>query len=363
MLQQELERNIVHGLACEWETALWVLGADERSALRRPLFSIRNLAAKWGYWSGDKNELCVSRDLVLNHDWDSVREVLLHEIAHQYTEQVLGVFDQPPHGAAFQEACRRLRANPKASGRFRLLRERLAAENTGGGDRMLQRIRKLFALAQSRNRHEAEAAMAKAQELMTKYNVALWQEEPERRYFSVFVGKPALRHRREEYHLANLLQDYYFVHAIWVSAYVLPKGKMGHALEISGTPHNVEIAAYVYDFAKTYIGSQWAAFNRDGHLNRYRQTDFAVGIIEGFRSKLASRRKEAVTRQDAPLPVKLEDPLLKAYVAYRYPRTVTTRRNVGSEDGTVLAAGIKAGKKMVISKGITASSDRIKLLE
>ena len=110
------------------------------------------------------------------------------------------------------------------------------------------RIKKLMALAQSQNQHEAEAAMAKAHQLIGKYNVDLLTHEENRDFVSVFVGKPALRHFREEYALARLLTDFYFVFGIWMPAYVVDKGKMGSVLEISGTVQNTKIAHYVYDF-------------------------------------------------------------------------------------------------------------------
>jgi len=361
-LQEKLEHLILNGLLCEWETALWVLEPDERGLLRKPLISIRNLSSKWGYWSGQQKELCLSRDLVLNHAWDSVREVLLHEIAHQYAEEVLGGRNERPHGPAFQQACRKLRANPAACGHSRPLRERLANEKMDTADKILGRIKKLFSLAQSCNPYEAEAAMLKAHDLIAKYNITVCREDTKRNYSSVFAGKPALRQRREEYHLAHLLQDYYFVHGLWVSAFVLDKGRMGHVLEISGTPQNIRIAGYVYDFVKNYIHSQWESFNLDKGLNHYRRTDFAVGIIEGFRSKLKAKYKKISDRHAQTALVATEDPLLKEYVAYKYPHTVTLRRYVYNQDETVVNAGIKAGKKLVISKGISERSPAIKLL-
>ena len=112
-----------------------------------------------------------------------------------------------------------------------------------------------MSLAKSTNRHEAEAAMTKAHDLMRKYNIDLLNKSSHRNFVSMFIGSPALRHHREEYHLANLLQKYYFVQGLWVSSYVLAKEKMGRVFEISGVPENVKIASYVYDFVKHTIDS------------------------------------------------------------------------------------------------------------
>ncbi|MBW1912234.1 MAG: DUF2786 domain-containing protein [Deltaproteobacteria bacterium] len=353
VIQEELERRILHGLACEWEDALSVLNFSDREKLRKPLFSIREFKSKLGYWSGDKNEICLRRNFVLNHSWDAICEILLHEMAHQLAEQVLGGHNESPHGPKFKKACYLLRANPKASGNYRPLDERVSNDLPSPEDKIMLRVKKLMALAQSQNQHEAEAAMAKAHEFIAKYNIDLLARDKDRRFVSVFVGTPALRHFREDHHLASLLQDFYSVFGIWVSAYVLEKGKMGNVLEISGTIQNVKIAGYVYDFVQQFIDSQWHKYNKNKGLNRYRRTDFAVGIIEGFRSKLKLRAKERKESKDRLGLVRIRDPLLKKHVDYKYPRTAMIRGRALRKDNNVLKDGMSVGKELVISKGIT----------
>ena len=71
-----------------------------------------------------------------------------------------------------------------------------------------------MALSESKNEHEAQAAMVKAHELVEKYNLSLKTRAVTDDFISVFVGKPALRHPREEYHLASLIQHHYYVSSI-----------------------------------------------------------------------------------------------------------------------------------------------------
>jgi len=325
-----MERSILHGLAHEWETALWVLSSAHRKLMRKPMFSLRDMKGRWGNWSGEKREICLSRNLVLNHPWDAVREVLLHEIAHQFAEEALGAHNEPPHGPSFKKACYLLRANPKASGNYHPLDERVSRDPERSEDKIMLRVKKLMALAESQNQHEAEAAMAKAHEFIERYNLDLLDQDGNRDFVSVFVGKPALRHHREDYHLARLLQDSYFVQGIWLSAYVLEKGKMGSVLEITGTIQNIKIAGYVYDFVSRFIDSQWSQYNKDKGLNRYRRTDFAVGIIEGFFSKLKSQDEKKKRVKKRYGLIKIEDPLLQDYMAYKYPRTMKFSRRVSN---------------------------------
>ncbi len=362
IIQEELERRILHGLACEWESARWILNSSNREKLRRPLFSIREMNSKWGYWSEEKNEICLSRNLVLNHSWDAVREILLHEMAHQFAVQVLGAGSKPPHGQKFKRACYLLRANPSASGNYRPLDEVVLHESTGPEDKIMVRVKKLMALAQSKNQYEAEAAMAKAHEFIAKYNVDLLARNENRHVASVFVGSPALRHFREDYHLSSLLQDSYFVFGIWVPAYVMEKRKMGNVLEISGTLQNIRIASYVYDFVNHFIDSQWYEYNKEKGLSRYRKTDFAVGILKGFRSKLKLQTEKKKKIESRLALTKTQDSVLQRYMNYKYPRTATVRGKTLRNEKHVLKDGISIGKGLVIYRGITQKGINGRLL-
>ncbi len=360
---EEHERLILHGLACEWEEALLILDSSYKESMRKPLFSLKDMTGNLGYWSRERREICLSRDLVINQPWDSVIEVLVHEMAHQFADEMLGAYGEPPHGPTFKRACYLLRANPKASGEYEPLHDRVFRESSKLEDKIMVRIRKLMALAQSHNKHEAEAAMAKAHQLIAKYNVDLIDRDEHRNFLSVFVGKPALRHFREEYGLAALLQDFYFVYGIWIPAYVLDKGKMGRVLEISGTAQNVRIAHYVHDFVQQFINSHWEEYNKDKGLNRYRKTDFAVGIIDGFRSKLESQKHRKKKAGDKRALIKFEEPLMKEYVQYKYPRLMTVGMKALRRNRKVLTDGMNAGKKLIISKGITEKGSRRLLIE
>jgi hypothetical protein len=357
--QEGVERRILHGLACEWEAALWVLDPEQQRSMRRPLFSIRELKTRLGYWSCDKREICLSRQLVLNHGWDAVKEVLVHEMAHQFVDEVLKTpGEETPHGPTFQRACCLLRANPKASGSFAPLDTRIQAETEHMEDNRTVRVRKLMALAQSCNRHEAESAMAKAHELMAKYNLDRIERADTIEFFTLFVGCPRLRHRREEYRLAGLVQDFYFVYGIWAPAYVLEKGKMGRVLEISGTRQNVKVASYVFDFVVRYIDSQWSQYNKDRRLNEHRKSDFAVGIIEGFRSKLESQRKQVEEKIRLNALIRKKDRPLMDYVAHRYPHTVNFRSTASRRSPRIFADGIQIGRQLIIAQGIAERSVR-----
>ena len=352
-LQQDLEHRILHGMTCEWHAAWLGLDPDKQQLIRRPTFAIKELKNQWGIWSPQKREIALSRQLVLNYPWDSIRDVLLHEMAHQTAQQLWGASGQMPHGTAFKRACRLLRIDSAASADYAPLQDRLLQDTTNAYDKRMLRVKKLLALAESKNHFEAEAAMTKAHELIARHNMELNRHEAERQFLSIFLGSPALRHPREDYHLANLLQDYYFVTGIWVPAYVIEKRKMGRVLEISGTPPNLKIADYIHGFIVQFIDAQWQKYNYDKKLNRYRKTDFAVGIIEGFRNKLELSVIKKKTKKYTFAIIHKADPQLQKYFKFKYPHTTSVKKAASQQDTRVLNAGKKLGNKLVIAKGIS----------
>jgi hypothetical protein len=192
---------------------------------------------------------------------------------------------------------------------------------------------------------------------LVKYNVQ--PLEGERSSFETqSLGQPALRHPAEEYALAHLLQEFYFVQGIWVSAFVLEKKKMGRVLEITGTLPNLQAASYVHDFVSRFIRSRWREYNAGKNLNRRRQTDFALGVIEGFRAKL---RFGNGTQHPRAALVRLENPQLGQFMAYKYPRTVKISGGRIRQDRQVLEDGRKAGSTLVIAKGVEAGTRNRKL--
>jgi hypothetical protein len=356
------ERQILYGLGMEWALAVSELSSDIRKFLKRPLFRLSDVPGRLGQWDADKREICLDRRLALEHPWDEIRDVLLHEMAHQLAQTVLGADGQPPHGPAFKQACLMLRADPSASADVKPLHKRLESRYAQDEHPIRERIQKLLSLAQSGNVHEAEAAMHKAHELMARHHIETMETDPDRSFVSIFLGQPALRHFKEFYFLANLIQDFYFVEGIWVPAFVVSKSKMGRVLEISGTYANVSQAGYVYDFIRSHIDNRWEIMTAGNRLTRYQKSDFAVGVIEGLREKLEARQLPD-SRPEKRALIHLSDPRLSDYLRQRFPRTSRIQRGGGRQDQDLYRRGIDIGTKMVLHRGITrATTDKIRKL-
>jgi hypothetical protein len=348
---QEWERRLLGGCREEWEVARQGLPAKMARALRPPSFELCDMGSLWGRWEGGPvRRIQLSRKLVWDHPWYAVVEVLRHEMAHQLAEEILGAQGESPHGPTFRQACQWLRTTPRASDSYPTLDQHLASSGGGEEDRMQARVRKLLALAESPNQHEAELALAKAQELMARHNIELHERSGVRNYLSIRLGRCKKRHARDAYVLAGILGEFYLVQPIWVPGYDPRRDAAGTVLEISGEAANVRLAHYVYDYLRHYCDSQWAQFSRNRKLGRTARRDFSLGILMAFAEKLRQTVEEAAPEIQAL--VRSGDPELNQYVAERYPQLRTRRSSALRCHPEALAEGQKRGRDLSIHPGV-----------
>jgi hypothetical protein len=321
-------------------------------ALRPAILELSSAHSWLGRWCSPTRTLEVGRALALEKPWVVVIEVLKHEMAHQYVDEVLGDTDQG-HGPTFRCVCKRLGIDSKASG----------VPEPGSGEeeeRVLSRVARLLALADSPNENEAQAAMSAAQRLMLRYNIDQAQARSrERCYGFRQVGRITGRVSEAERILAGLLVNHFFVDAIWVTAYQPRLGKPGSVLEICGTEANLAMADYVHAFMTHTAQGLWEAHQRANRItsNRDRQT-FLAGVMVGFHERMASEKS---MHEGAGLVWK-GDADLEKYLRRRHPH-VRKIRVQGNPRTEARERGKEAGRDIVLRKPVEGpSSNRGKLL-
>ena len=276
-LTAELEAALVR----ELRATFWQLNdAFFKGGLRAPTIELVPTRHTLGRWVPATRTIEISRPLVLERPWGAVVEVLKHEMAHQYVHETLGERSQTPHGQAFRDACARLGVDARASG------VPDAAGPDAGEEKIVERIARLLALAESPNRHEAEAAMAAAQRLMLKHNLDAARSAAARDFGHLHLGKPTGRVAEHERVVAMILGKHFFVEAIWIPVYRPLEGKRGSVLEICGTRANLAIAEYVHGFLHQTAERLWRDHRaaRGIRTNRDRRT-YLAGVMVGLRGQ------------------------------------------------------------------------------
>lgn len=343
-LTAALEAGLLRALGRTWEE---INQNHFAGKLRRPVLMLDEGTGRLGRWDSERRTLGLNRQLVLQQGWATVREVLKHEIAHQFVDEVLEVRDQSAHGPAFASVCARFGIDPAASG--------LPATEPGEGpsEPVLRRIGRLLALAGSPNLHEAEAAMRQAQRLMLKYNLDAVASAATRGYRFRHLGPALARIDAARQILATILGDHFFVEVIWVPSYEPASGREGRVLEACGSPANLEVAAWVHDYLLETGARLWREHQaREGIRGDRDRRRFLLGVMMGFRTKLeegkvASRQEGLVWRGD---------PELAAYLGRRYPRRSGGGR-IGYRQDAAYQKGHQAGKEIVLRRAVKTDGE------
>lgn len=341
-LSSQLESLALRAIEDEYRQANHDLFGD---ALTMPPLAFfgdsQRASARLAYFEVEPAGIFVSRDLLLAHSWLTLVEVLKHEMAHQFVLEVLQV-SEPPHGAVFRRVCRERGIDGRAAG--------LAPTKGSAAPAIVERVRALLALAQSDNENEAKNAAAGAQRLMLKYNLERLGKGAERKFVVKHVGSPTGRVQEFQRTTAGILQQFFFVQALWISVWRPREGKRGSVLELCGNEENVSLAAYVHDFLHRSAEALWVRHRQvnkiPGNRDRLR---YLAGVASGFANKL---KKDQCSHAAQGL-VWTGDPALDAYFKRRYPRTtrVSYQTSARSE---AHRAGRVAGEKIVLHRGVAA---------
>lgn len=297
--------------------------------------------SRLGCFTRDPRAIQLSTQLVYEQPWGVVVEVLKHEMAHQFVVEVLGHGDEVSHGPSFQRLCEQLGIDARANG---------FPEPAAGRSPILERIRKLFALAGSSNQHEAEAAMRMAHRLMLKHNLERPSGDTAQERFGFrHLGRYTGRITEAESVLAGLLGEFFFVHPIWVSVFRVQDQKRVSVLEVTGRPENLAMAEYVHGFLQRAAEALWDEHKRKHGLrhNSDRRV-FMAGVMRGFADKLRRERKTA----EATGLVWVGDARGDRYFEQRHPRV----RKKYYSDTTHSAAGHSgrvAGRTLVLNRPIS----------
>ena len=337
-LSAALEAQLLRELRSCFTTENWRHFGER---LRSPVIALSDAATRLGCWIRARRTIELSRALVCEQPWPEVIGVLLHEMAHQYVDEVLGIRDETAHGESFRRVCAERGIDLRAAG------APVPAAGEVEIDRTLDRIRKLLALAGSPNLHEAEIAMRRAHELMLRHNIDAAGALGERSFEVRHLGDPQRRMTRVHADIVMLLSDYFFVKVIRIPVYLPLAGKRGFVHEISGTRANVEMAGHVYAFLLATAERLWSENRGDARVRSGRdRLAYQSGVVRGFCEKLGGERAEL---RGTGL-VWVGDAGLDEFFRARHPRIVSRSRSVHM--GGAHAAGREAGRSIVLHRPI-----------
>jgi hypothetical protein len=344
-------------LAGEYETLL------QHYNLRMPRVPIAlgQMTSAWGTWDPNRRIITISTQLIEQYPWPVVVEVLKHEVAHQMVTDVYGRTEA--HGSAFALCCDHLCVSPQVRAASGPLPRTIASwrEPPEGAetDKLLARAEKLLALAASSNEHEASLAMQRVRELYARHNLESAQRTPDYVACTITLGKQ--RFEAHESRIVGLLMEHFFVRALFLDSFDPEAMRTVKAFELIGTRENVAMAEYVFHFLRNTLDALWRRHRVATRVPARSRRDYMLGVVAGFRSRLAAQGKQTAPEDRALLRV--ADERTEAYYRKRHPRTVTRSQGTGLNDPEAYQKGKDAGTRLTLHRGVSeAPATRGRLL-
>ena len=352
--------------------------------LRPPVFELTTRKRNWGCWNAGKRLFAIDARLAVRfgHTY-YFTDTVAHELAHQYVSEVVkprkqGAWTETAHGPSWKAACKMFGADPKATAKDRL--DSVCASLSIADEKILERVKKLLALGDSPESHEAELATLRAHELMRKHHIdSIEGSEPLWDYQT--LGKAYKQRPGWLQKISCILSEHYNVECIWLPAFhpnvpdeLQERKRSGQrrslVLEITGSPANVAIAAHVYDFLVAEGERRLSRFREEGGgTDRTARLDFLEGLYQGFRDKLLDqeiklslRETEKNTLDEVNALVVSRDEELRKFYKARYPHTQTTsRRGRYTHDPDARSEGHRQGRKMSVRDAVSSNNRNLAL--
>lgn len=320
---------------------------DRRQETSYPIkIVIFNNKSMLGYFDSNFYELGF-HECLMHAKKEQLHNIIRHELAHYITfinhgEPVM------PHCSEFRTFCQRMGWGEEVSKATICLEEEQSMASIEDSS-VLRKVQKLMALASSSNKHEAEQAMIKSQQLLLKHNLEskyIGAEEDEKMFL-----KRIMKQKKENAKMRAIAQ---ILSTFFVSTVYSRAGDFIY-LEILGSAVNIEIAEYVANVLHIELEQLWAQAQKSCHLKgMVAKNSFFLGLAKGYCNKIQSLKREYqadVTQALMVIEKKLVD--AKAMV---YQRLSSTKSN-GSFCNKAASLGEQMGRHLNINPAIKQSSN------
>ena len=322
--------------------------------LSPPIIRIAPLRSAWGQWSPQPRMITIAHRLIANYPWNSVIEVLKHEMAHQMVSELYDSDEQ--HGELFRQCAKQLAISSWAMrANFEIDDKIYASEMASlasSENPALRKVRKLLALADSKEEHEAALAMQKAREISLKHNLKSVGKCDDECVMHI-INTKRRRITSEQLAVCGLLTAHFPVYVILGSLYEASEGVVQRTIELYGKLTDIKTAEYVYHYLLNQMRQHWHAVKHTKSCKR----SYYRGLIAGFDAKL--KAKQPPPKEHA-LIVSLQAQA-KRFASWRCPKTHTAASRSSRSSQCSYGAGYAAGKQLDIRKGVVQNNSNFLL--
>lgn len=317
------------------------------------LFEKENLL---GYFDSKYYTIGIHRNLILLGDQDQnlLDNILRHEIGH-YLCFILYGKSIKDHGPEYRQLCQQCHWNESVYSAKLKVEQDYLSSNIQKNHAILDKVKKLLALAESQNENESRMATLKANELIQKHQLEHTRkslgpeceedEENEMVCQTVWVGT---RNNNKMLCISEILGEF-FVYPYF------NYGKGEVRLEIMGRKEQVLTADYLCKYYQNEFERLWKL---ETSLKGMRQKNsFFRGLTQGHLNHMRAKQKSSHAHQ-ALIQIKAD---LQTQVR-RYLPQVQGRAHDYQSDRQAQLKGQATGASLEIRKGLEQGLQKIKRL-
>lgn len=308
---------------------------------------------KLGYFDYRHYEIGISKRLMYSSFDEVIRNVIRHELAHYIAYLFYG--PNEGHGESFKLICEKLNWNENVSKAYSNLDLENLKQSESESQKnidLLNKIKKLLALASSENIHESEMATMKANQLLMEHNLSLANQVENSS--EVYVCRVLSSSKKNAKHLAI----YEILKTFFVSP-VFNHGKGIFYLEIVGSKANTEIAEYVAHFLDNEMERLWLMGKKESNLSGIvAKNSFFRGLSKGYTEKILKQKAHYARPKD----LMAIDNSLSKNLKVVYNRLGSSYSSEHKSDERAKNEGHKAGSRLSINPGLKSREGKTLLL-
>lgn len=308
--------------------------------------------SKLGYFDFRHYEIGISKKLMYSAFDDVIRNVIRHEIAHYLAFLFYG--PNEGHGENFKIICDKLKWHAEVSNAYSNIdieNLKQIEKSSNKSIELLNKVKKLLALAASDNVNESEMATMKANKLLMDHNLSLINQTEHEN--EVMVRRVLSSTKKNAKHIA--------IYEILKTFYVSPVFNHGRGifyLEIVGSPENTEIAEYVANFLDLELDRLWLITKKNSKLSGVvAKNSFLRGISKGYLEKIVAQKTQSPFQKE----LVLIDKSLMQNLKMVYNRLGSSYSSDLKSNEHAHNLGRETGSKLSINPGIK-SKECTKLL-
>jgi len=223
-------------------------------------------------------------------------------------------------------------------------------------DKILEKIKKLLALAASSNEHEAKAAAEAANRLLVKHNLTMQQTKEKSEIKTHKTGHKTIYGTPHQRFISSLLINFFFVRVFRqptvVGTTVDGRRKIEWETIIVGRNVNVQVAIYVQDFLAAQFPKLWLAFKHEHDASEKSRKSYYHGLYVGLCAQLETTKTDV--EQQTGLVI-VPDADITNFMTQLQLKSAKAARETHF-DGSAFINGQEDGKNLRLNRAVNEQS-------